>query len=243
MDQWTPWLHVQSIPWDPTLTALDPGSTSRPGPIQVPLKEGKKRNQTLWEKDIRARMDAPWKSTLFSCSCFGIPIFFCIFQTLHLWSFEHRAQHCQDEFASVRIPPNRKYGKKGIGIVRLLSNFIFRICKETLSLFCKGDEAAKHVEEPAVSIGMECQWQPTLLPVKLFDIAIFWDGPIDRRQRSLPCPDTWDSWPFKLRVFCLFHKMRLCSHIDRASWVWIRLLEEFTDTERSEFYKDSSLRS
>ena len=149
--------------------------------------------------------------------CFGILRSFCILQTLHLWSVEHRAQHFQDEFASVRIPPIRKYGKKGIGIIGIvrlpmlswMSN-IFRICKEALTnwaYFAKEMKLQNRLENSQCLQSewqWQWQWQATLLPVELFEIAIFWDGPIDRRQRSLPCPDTWDSWPFKLRVFSIY---------------------------------------
>ena len=210
-------------PVDPlTLTALDPGSTSRPGPIQVPLKGGKKKKKKKRNpketKNFGKRTFAQklmHRVSLHCFLCFGILRSFCILQTLHLWSVD-RAQHFQDEFASVRntsaFPQSESTERRELELsgspcwvgCQISSEFARKHWQIELILqrrwSCKTGWRTRNV----FNRNGNGNGRQALLPVELFEIAIFWDGPIDRRQRSLPCPDTWDSWPFKLRVFSIY---------------------------------------
>ena len=144
-----------SWPVDPlTLTALDPGSTSRPGPIQVPLKGGEKKEK---------KPKTPWKSTLFLV-LWNSKIFLHSSDSTFVVS---RAQGTALSGWICQCPhsPNQKVRKEGnwnnwncqaphVELdVKHLPNLQGSIDK--LSLFCKGDEAAKQVGELAMSsIGM-----------------------------------------------------------------------------------------
>ena len=220
-------------PFDPDRlgSRLNVTARSNPSAPQRGRKKKKKRNQKLWEKDIRAKIDAPWKSTLFLV-LWNSKIFLHSSDSTFVVS---RAQGtalsgwiCQCPH-SVRIPPIRKYGKKGIGIVKLSGSPCWVGCQISSS------------EQGSIELILQTRWscKTGWRTGNVFNRSgngngngniaacwIVWNCNLLRRAYwSQAAQPTMSRHMGQLavqasRFFYIFHIMSLYSHTDRASWVW-----------------------
>lgn len=90
--------------WPPWIQAQRHGQVQSKCPSKGGEKKKKKKRNPKETKNFGKRTFAQklmHRVSLHCFLCFGILRSFCILQTLHLWSVD-RAQHFQDEFASVR---------------------------------------------------------------------------------------------------------------------------------------------